>query len=193
MSVIVLASSSRYRAALLRRLGIEFATAAPEIDEAARPEEDAGDLVIRLAATKARAVAGHHPAALVIGADQVAVHDARILGKPGTPDRARAQLASLSGHEVSFLTAVCLLNAATGNNQERVVETRVCFRRLTATEIAAYVEREQPLDCAGSFKSEGLGIVLFESVLGPDPTALIGLPLIALTAMLRNEGVGILD
>lgn len=189
MTEIVLASSSPYRAELLQRLGLEFSVSAPDVDESPLANEVAADLVARLARVKALAVADDHPSALIIGSDQVAVSGRQILGKPGTARRARAQLTSLSGRSVSFLTAVCLLNTKTRDDQVKVVETEVRFRELTRTEIAGYVEQDLPLDCAGAFKSEGLGIALLDAIYGPDPTALIGLPLIALGAMLRREGV----
>ena len=200
---LILASTSRYRAGLLERLGLPFETVAPGVDEAPRPGESPRDLVIRLSIDKA--VAGSAAAsmidepqgdkqtgALVIGSDQVAVLDDEVLGKPGTTDRAIAQLTSLSGKEVTFLTGLCLFNSALDTHQTRLVETPVCFRVLTQDEITDYVQREQPLDCAGAFKSEGLGIALFERIGGPDPNALIGLPLIELCGMLMAEGVSIL-
>jgi MAF protein len=196
VSTLVLASSSAYRAALLGRLGLEFQTASPDVDESTLPDESPRDLVARLAPAKARAVVLDYPDGLIIGSDQVAVlvmgDTATILGKPHTAARARAQLQALSGQRVTFLTSLCLLNAATDALQLDVVETPVTFRQLTSKEIARYVELEQPLDCAGAFKSEGLGIALFESLGGEDPNALIGLPLISLCAMLRAEGVPVL-
>ncbi len=196
MSTLVLASSSAYRAALLSRLGIEFQTATPDVDESPLPGEAASILVARLAEAKARGVAVNHPNALIIGSDQVAVHTmgntAAMLGKPHTAARARAQLLEVSGRQVQFLTSVCLLNAASNRLQLRVIETPVTFRKLSRKEIARYVELEQPLDCAGAFKSEGLGIALVEFVGGEDPNALIGLPLITLCTMLRVEGVSVL-
>lgn len=196
MTALVLASSSRYRAELLGRLGIEFTTARPDVDETPNSGEDAHALVGRLAEAKARAVAASHPDALIIGSDQVGVHKSGenevILGKPHTVERACEQLAALSGQCVRFLTSLCLLNAATSTSQLQVIVTPVTFRTLTSTEIERYVALEQPLDCAGAFKSEGLGIALFESIGGDDPNALIGLPLIALCAMLRAEGFSVL-
>ncbi|MEZ5550181.1 MAG: nucleoside triphosphate pyrophosphatase [Pseudomonadales bacterium] len=190
---LVLASTSPYRAALLARLGLPFTTAAPAVDEQALPGERAVDLVARLAVAKACAVAERVTAAsLVIGSDQVALLDNTILGKPGTEAKARAQLARLSGREVRFLTGLCLLNTATGARQVEVVETPVHFRVLSHNQISDYVRREMPLDCAGAFKSEGLGIALFERIGGDDPNALIGLPLIVLCSMLRDQGVAVL-
>jgi len=192
MTPLILASTSRYRAELLGKLGLEFSARAPDVDETPGPGEPAEALVLRLAEAKARAVAASAPQALVIGSDQVAVCRGRTLGKPGTEARARAQLAELAGQQVLFLTGLCLLDSATGVLQSAIDTTRVTFRPLTAGEIEAYVAREQPLDCAGSFKSEGLGIALFEAIEGKDPNALIGLPLIDLCRMLRNAGVSVL-
>lgn len=192
MRALILASTSRYRAELLRKLGLEFTARAPGVDETPQPGEPPEQLVRRLSEAKARAVAAGAGAALVIGSDQIAVCDGRTLGKPGTPERAQEQLAALSGREVVFLTGLCLLDTATDTAQTAVDTTRVRFRSLTAAEIADYVAREQPLDCAGSFKSEGLGIALFEAIQGEDPNALIGLPLIELCRMLRAAGVRVL-
>ncbi len=188
----MLASSSSYRAALLARLGVPFVTDAPDLDETRLPDEDPPALVCRLAAAKARVVAARHPGALVIGSDQVAVCGSDVLGKPGSIERAREQLARLSGRSVTFLTGLCLFDADGGKHQTTVEHNRVQFRELTADEIARYVERERPLDCAGAFKSEGLGIALFESIDGPDPNALVGLPLIALCRLLRQAGINVL-
>ena len=192
MTELILASTSRYRAELLRKLGLSFQTRAPGVDEARLAGESPTALVTRLAQAKARAVAPGAGAALIIGSDQVAVCGDRILGKPGTELAARAQLAALSGREVEFLTSLCLLDTRTDQLQVTVVTTLVQFRNLSDAQIANYVRREQPLDCAGSFKSEGLGIALFEAIEGPDPNALIGLPLIELCRMLRNAGVDVL-
>lgn len=191
--VLVLASTSPYRAELLTRLGLPFTAIAPAVDEQVLPGESATDLVARLAIAKAQAVA-HRVAspALVIGSDQVALCAGAILGKPGTRANAEAQLAQLSGREVLFLTGLCLLNTATSTSQVEVVETPVRFRALSSPQIRDYVRREMPLDCAGAFKSEGLGIALFESIGGDDPNALIGLPLIALCSMLLDQGVAVL-
>lgn len=189
MRELILASSSRYRAELLARLGLPFRARSPDVDERARPAEDPEALVRRLAQAKAAAVAAQHPDALVIGSDQVAVCDGEVLGKPGDVERAIAQLGRLSGRTVSFLTSLCLHDAAAGTAQLAVVPTAVVFRRLSSAEIESYVARERPLDCAGAFKSEGLGIALFERLDGPDPSALIGLPLIELCGMLRRAGL----
>ena len=186
---ILLASSSRYRRALLERLGFPFECASPDIDETPKPTESPADLVRRLAAEKAAALASEFPAHLIIGSDQVACCGNQILGKPGTTTRAREQLGLLSGQRVEFLTGVALLNGRTGRLQVDLDTTTVSFRDLSAAEIDAYVAREQPLDCAGSFKSEGLGVTLFHAIDNRDPSALIGLPLIMLCEMLRTEAV----
>ncbi|MFM7120183.1 MAG: Maf family protein [Gammaproteobacteria bacterium] len=189
---LILASTSRYRALLLQRLGLPFSTEAPGTDETQTPGEAPADLVRRLAESKARAVARHHPEALVIGSDQVAACGALTLGKPGTAENAEAQLATLSGQTVTFYTGLCLVNSASGLCDIGLDTTRVVFRTLHADEIRAYVRREQPLDCAGAFKSEGLGIALFERIESQDPSGLIGLPLIMLCAQLRRAGVTII-
>ena len=190
---LVLASTSRYRHELLARIAPRIRQIAPELDETPLPQESPHDLAQRLALNKARAVARQCPGALVIGSDQVAALGAMILGKPGTVENARQQLAACSGHEVVFNTAICLIDARSEPARSTIAldTTRVVFRTLTATEIARYVERESPLDCAGSFKAEGLGIALFERIDSQDPTALIGLPLIALCRLLREAGVAI--
>jgi len=191
---LVLASTSRYRRELLTRLTANFRAVAPQVDEAALPGEPPATLAQRLAAAKARDVAQRMPGALVIGSDQVADLDGRILGKPGAPDSARAQLAASSGREVVFHTAVCLVDAreTPARAFAAIDATRVSFRELAPDEIARYVAREQPLDCAGSFKVEGLGIALFERIESVDPTALIGLPLMALCRLLRAAGIVLL-
>lgn len=186
---LILASTSAFRRSLLARLGIPFTTVAPHADETRRPQEQAPDLVLRLAQSKARAVAISHPRALIIGSDQVACIDELVLGKPGEPERAVAQLTLASGREVVFFTGLCLLNAVTGRIQTHCEPFRVLFRNLTQDQIRGYVAREQPFDCAGSFKSEGLGIALFERLEGDDPNALVGLPLIRLVSMLESEGL----
>jgi septum formation protein len=192
MPPLILASTSRYRAELLGKLGLAFTAQAPGVDEARLPGEPPERLVLRLAEAKARAVATSNEVGLVIGSDQAAVCGDEILGKPGTASRAREQLARLAGRDVEFLTSLCLLDAQSGRVQTALARTRVRFRTLTPGEIANYVARDQPLDCAGSFKSEGLGIALFESIEGPDPNALVGLPLIELCRMLRAVGVDVL-
>ena len=189
---LILASTSPYRRELLQRLGIDFECIAPDADEASLPGEAPRQLVERLAVAKAAAVADAHPDALIIGSDQMAVCGDLVLGKPGDHARAQAQLASLSGQRVSFLTGLCVLNSTTGHRQVEVIPFHVHFRRLDAAMIDHYLRREQPYDCAGSFKSEGLGIALFERLEGDDPTALIGLPLIRLTRMLEAEGMRVI-
>lgn len=186
---LVLASTSAYRRMLLERFGLPFDTARPEVDEAPLPGEAPPLTAERLAEAKARAVVARHPDALVIGSDQVAHLGAEVFGKPGTVDRAVAQLRRMSGQTVVFHTALAVLNTRSGQLQRAAVPTLVRFRTMTEAEIVRYVEKERPLDCAGSAKSEGLGITLLEALSGDDPTALIGLPLIALARMLRAEGI----
>ncbi len=188
---LVLGSSSPFRQDLLQRLGLEFDTASPDIDEIRREGENAEDLVRRLAESKARAVAARYPQALIIGSDQVAVLNGRVLGKPGSRERAIEQLRAASGQTVNFLTGLCLHNSATGKTQIEVVPYNVTFRPLDDERIGRYVDAEQPFNCAGSFKSEGLGIALFARMEGSDPTSLIGLPLISLVGMLAQEGVNL--
>ena len=190
---LVLASTSRYRRMLLERLGIPFVAVAPALDEAPLAGETPAATAYRLAEAKARSVAPAHPDALIIGSDQVADCGGRHVGKPGNHERAMAQLAELSGKTVVFHTGLALLDAATGQCQTALVDVRSTFRFLTATDIEAYLRRERPYDCAGSVRSEALGIALFESIESDDPTALIGLPLIRLTSMLRAAGVSVLS
>ena len=189
---LILASSSRYRRALLERLGLTFEVAVPGVDESRLPGEAPVALVGRLAEQKARAVASQFDDALIIGSDQLAVLGDDVLGKPGNFDTNVATLSRLSGRAVQFLIGLCLLNSGLGRCQCDVVEFNVVFRELSTRQIEAYVQREQPYECAGGFRSEGLGIALFESMSG-DPTALIGLPLIRLVQMLRVEGIDVLD
>ena len=186
---LVLASTSPYRRELLARLGLPFVQDNPGIDEDRLPGEAPASMAQRLARAKAQAVAVRHPGAVVIGSDQLAACDADVLGKPGDSARACAQLERLSGRTVEFLTAVCVVDAGTAVERAALVRTQVRFRTLTRTEIETYVDRERPLDCAGSFKSEGLGIVLFDALTSEDPTALIGLPLIATARLLRELGM----
>ena len=188
-STLILASTSRYRAGLLGRLGIPFATEAPGVDESPLPGEAAADRAARLARAKAEAVARRHPGAWVIGSDQVAVRDGEVLGKPLDAARCEAQLLASSGREVAFLTAACLARAGERRRPEHLDVTRVQFRRLTAAEVRRYVELERPFDCAGGFKCEGLGIALFDRIESGDPTALIGLPLIWVAQALREAGL----
>lgn len=187
MPRLILASTSIYRRELLERLRLPFETARPEVDENPRPGESPIALAERLAIAKAGAVAEREPAAFVIGSDQVAELDGRPLGKPGTRDGALAQLGAMSGRAVHFRTAVCVRH---GEHAPRLAidTTTVRFRSLSFAEIERYVDAEQPLDCAGSFKSEGLGITLFDAIETIDPTALIGLPLIATARLLREAG-----
>ncbi|GAB2548709.1 Maf family protein [Rhodanobacter koreensis] len=186
---LVLGSTSRYRAELMRRLTADFEQRAPGTDETALVGETPAARALRLAIAKAEAAASGLHDALVIGSDQVAELDGRILDKPGTAERAHAQLTASSGREVHFHTALCLLDTRDGRRHTHVDHTRVCFRELNPAEITRYIEHEQPLDCAGSFKCESLGISLFESIDNRDPSALIGLPLIALARLLREAGV----
>jgi len=186
---LVLGSTSPFRRELLQRLGTPFDTAAPEVDETHLPDESPEELVKRLSVAKAQAVASQFSDALIIGSDQVAVLDNDILGKPGNHDRAVEQLRRASGRSVRFLTGLCLYNSKTNLYQLDVVPFEVVFRKLTEAQIDSYLRREQPYNCAGSFKSEALGITLFESMRGDDPTALIGLPLIRLTSMLTEAGL----
>ncbi len=188
---IVLASTSPYRRDLLARLRLRFEVRAPAVDEAALPGEAARETALRLAQAKARSVAPGCPAALIIGCDQVAVLDGASLGKPGNHANAVAQLKAMRGRNVLFHTALALFNARTGALQTAEVPTTVRFRQYGDAEIERYLEAERPYDCAGSARIEGLGIVLVESVHSSDPTALIGLPLMQLAAMLRNEGVAV--
>lgn len=185
---LILASSSRHRRALLTRLGLEFTCEAPDVDESPRAGESPAMLAERLALTKAGAVAARHAGALVIGSDQVAALGDQALGKPGDPTRACAQLAACSGREVLFHTAVCL-SLPDGQAEQHRDITRVVFRALSSAEIERYVAVEQPLDSAGAFRCEGLGISLFEQIESRDPTALIGLPLIWLSRVLRQQGI----
>jgi septum formation protein len=191
MRRLVLGSTSRYRAELLERLTPAFEQRAPGTDETLQPGETPAEGALRLAVAKARSVGEGLPDVLVIGSDQIAELDGRALGKPGSLEGARAQLASCAGREVRFHTALCLLDTHNGHQRTHVDLTRVLFRSLTEAEIARYVEREQPIDCAGSFKCEGLGIALFEHIDSSDPTALIGLPLIALARLLREAGLAV--
>ncbi len=189
---LVLASTSPYRQELLRRLGLPFEVCNPQADETPNPDEAPEALALRLSEAKARAVLEKHPDALIIGSDQVATVDGKIYGKPGSHERAREQLRALSGKTINFYTGLCLLNARSGEAETRGVPTLVTFRDLTDTEIENYLQREPAYNCAGSAKSEGLGIALLQSMKGEDPNALVGLPLIALCDMLRHQGVSIL-
>lgn len=189
---LILASTSPYRRQLLERLGVTFSTVSPQVEESRLDGEPAEDLVRRLAEAKARSVATSRPEALVIGSDQVAVIEDRILGKPGSRERAVEQLSASAGKRVEFLTGLCVADGTSGRIQVDVVPYSIVFRPLTRAQIDAYVEREEPYNAAGSFKSEGLGIALFERMSGDDPTALVGLPLIRLVSMLKAAGMDIL-
>lgn len=186
---LILASTSLFRRELLSRLQIPFETVSPETDETALPNEPPPVTAERLAVAKAQAVAARFPDALIIGSDQVAYWGEQTYGKPETRQNAIDQLHSMRGKEIIFHTGLCLLNAATGRAQVRGVKTEVRFRELSDDEIERYLDREDALNCAGSAKSEGLGIALLEYLRGDDPNALVGLPLIALCDMLRAEGV----
>ena len=186
---LILASSSAYRRELLGRLRLPFEAIAPDIDETPRPGETPDATALRLAVEKARAIAATHPDALVIGSDQVATLDGEQIGKPGDHARALAQLQKMRGREVVFHTALCLWDARTGTHQLDNVQTFVTFRNLPDDELDAYLRIEQPYDCAGSAKNEALGIAILERIDSLDPTALTGLPLIALSSMLRRAGV----
>lgn len=190
---LILASTSRYRATLVNRLGLPFGVEAPGVDEAGQAGESPADRALRLARAKAAAVALRFPDAWVIGSDQVAECRGRIHDKPGDERRCREQLQASSGQAVLFHTAVVLRREAPLATSEHIDRTTVRFRELDAAEIAAYVERDRPFDCAGGFRVEGLGITLFTSVESRDPTALIGLPLIWLAAALRSAGFGLTE
>jgi septum formation protein len=192
MPTLILASSSPFRRELLMRLRIPFESISPAIDETSAPGEPPTDLVQRLAIAKARVVAGHHPNALIIGSDQIAVYDGTIVSKPADHAEAVKQLRAASGRKVMLYTGLALLNAQTGNLQTEVVPFGITFRKLTDAQIENYLRKEEPYNCAGSVKSEGLGIALLERFEGDDPTALIGLPLIRLVRMLENEGVRVI-
>ena len=187
--LLVLASTSVYRSELLQRLQLPFETAAPEVDETPLPGESARATSLRLAQEKARTVAAAYPVALIIGSDQVALLDGQQIGKPLTHDNAFRQLRAMRGKTTIFYTALALLNSKTGRMQTEVAENHVTLRDLSDAEIEGYLLKEQPYHCAGSAKSEGLGIALISRITGDDPNALVGLPLILLTEMLRRENV----
>ena len=190
---LLLASASRYRRALLERLGVPFKQIAPDIDETIRPDETPAEAVLRLARSKAQAVLAEHPDAIVIASDQVALRGEEILGKPGNAEQAIRQLSLSAGRQVEFLTGVCVIRGDRPNDPEKHMDiTRVVFRPLAPEEIRDYVERDAPFDCAGSFRAEGLGIALFERIDSQDPTGLIGLPLIWLAQALRRLGLPVL-
>lgn len=186
---LVLASSSPFRRELLARLGLTFTVANPAVEESSLPDETPEATALRLSEAKARAVASQFPDALIIGSDQLACLDDQIFGKPGTHEKAVQQLQAVRGRSVVFFTGLCLFNAKTGQAHLRLVPTHVTFRNLTDDEIENYLRKETPYNCAGSAKSEGLGIALIAKMEGEDPNALIGLPLIALCDLLRNENI----
>ncbi len=185
---LILASTSRYRRTLLERLSLPFEAVAPQVDETREPDEPPADMVLRLATAKATEVASRFPEALVIGSDQCAALGTDVLGKPGSHEKARVQLGRLSGQRVTFHTGLCLIDSAGGREWCDVVPFTVHMRDLEPDEIERYLRADRPYDCAGSFKSEGLGISLFRSMEGEDPTALVGLPLIRLCTRLREAG-----
>jgi 7-methyl-GTP pyrophosphatase len=189
---LILASTSTFRRTLLERLQIPFEVAAPHVDESPLPNEEAPRTALRLAQLKARSVVPRFPDALIIGSDQVAVLDGIQLGKPGDRENARRQLRAMRGRTVVFHTAIALLNGASGRSHTGIVPCAVTFRELSDDQIERYLDREQPYHCAGSAKSEGLGIALIRKIEGEDPNALIGLPLIALVDMLAAEGLRVL-
>lgn len=189
---LILGSTSRYRRELLSRLGMPFDAVPPDVDETPQPGEKPADLALRLAIAKARDVARRHPQAVVIGSDQVADLAGEPLGKPGNHERAVAQLRRMRGQTVVFQTALAVVCASTGFEQSDIAAVSVVFRDLSDDEIEHYLRREQPYDCAGSAKSEGLGIALLERIDNDDPTALVGLPLIRACRMIRAAGVNVL-
>ena len=186
---VILASTSPYRRELLRRLCLPFDCEPPGCDERPLPGEAADALALRLARAKAGAVAARHPGCIVIGSDQVAVRGEEVLGKPGTVERCVEQLARSSGREVEFLTAVHVVDGRHGRSESHLDRTRVVFRALDDAEVSRYVAADRPLDCAGGFKAESLGIALFERIESVDPTALTGLPLAWLSGALRRAGI----
>ncbi|MFT6926033.1 MAG: MAF protein [Psychromonas sp.] len=189
---LILASTSPFRKQLLEKLHLVFTTAKPDVDETALPEETAIELVERLAIAKAQAIAPQFADALIIGSDQVCVNQGKILGKPGNAANAFEQLKAASGQRITFYTGLALLNTRTATVQSLVEPYTVQFRELSEQMINRYIETEQPFNCAGSFKSEGYGIALFESLEGKDPNSLIGLPLISLIKMLEKENFPVL-
>ncbi|HHJ34155.1 MAG TPA: septum formation inhibitor Maf [Gammaproteobacteria bacterium] len=189
---LILGSTSPFRNTLLQRLHIDFECDAPDIDETPLQGETVEDMVVRLAIAKARAISDLHRDALIIGSDQSAELEGKKLGKPGNFENAFKQLSQASGKKIIFQTGLCLLNTTTGNIQSSCVPYTVVFKKLTPTMIENYLHKEEPYNCAGSFRSEGLGVALFERFEGSDPNALIGLPLIELVNFLDNEGVSIL-
>ena len=189
---LILASSSKYRRELLHKLQIPFNSVSPKVDETPLPDEKPHQTALRLAQEKAKKISKKYPHALVISCDQVATLDGQQIGKPLNHQNATKQLQLLRGREVTFHSALCLYNASTGNMQAEVVPYLVRFRELSNEQIEKYLNKEQPYHCAGSAKSEGLGIALIDRMIGEDPNALIGLPLIKLVTMLQNEGVEVI-
>ncbi|HEY1773455.1 MAG TPA: Maf family nucleotide pyrophosphatase [Gammaproteobacteria bacterium] len=189
MPALILASTSHHRRLLMERLAVPFTAVAPGVDETRSIRESVEALVKRLSRAKAEAVAAHHPGALIIGSDQAAEREGEILGKPGDHVTATAQLKAASGKYMKFHTGLCVIDTRDGRVQEYTDVTRVAFRKLTDAEIERYLQAEKPYDSAGSFKSEGLGITLFEGIESNDPSALVGLPLIMLCKFLRNAGM----
>ncbi|MES2579597.1 MAG: Maf family nucleotide pyrophosphatase [Pseudomonadota bacterium] len=190
--ILILASSSIFRRELLQKLQLPFSCISPNVDETILENEKPHETALRLAQAKARKIGSEYPHALIIGCDQVATLDGEQLGKPLNHSNATNQLKMMRGREVTFHSALCLFNAATGNMQAEVVPYLVRFRQLTDAQIENYLAKEQPYHCAGSAKSEGLGVALIERMVGDDPNALIGLPLIKLITMLNNEGVSVI-
>lgn len=190
---IILASSSPYRKQQLQTLGLDFICASPDIDESRQPDENASAMALRLAREKAYAVSSQFPDALIIGCDQTVAFGTKILGKPGSFENAVAQLQLLRGQTVIFHSGIALLDNRNDSLQQLDIATRVRYRNLDDAQIHNYLQRDEPFNCAGSFKSEALGIAILESVKSDDPTALVGLPLIALTSMLAKAGLDILD
>jgi 7-methyl-GTP pyrophosphatase len=190
---LVLASTSPFRKALLERLHINFECDSPDIDETPLANEAVEEMVVRLAIAKAQAISARHPDSLIIGSDQSAVLNGKKLSKPGNFENAFKQLTRASGQKITFQTGLCLLNTSTSNTQSACIPYTVVFKKLTPTMIENYLHKEEPYNCAGSFKSEALGIALFERFEGSDPNALIGLPLIELVNFLGCEGFSILD
>lgn len=189
---IILASSSAYRRALLEKLALPFSWDNPDIDETALPDETVSALVERLACAKAQALAARYPQHLIIGSDQVAALNGRILGKPGNFENALTQLRACNGQRVEFFTGLCLLNSSDNTSECSVESFSVFFRQLSDAQLSNYLMKEQPFDCAGSFKAEGLGIALFERMEGDDPNTLIGLPLVRLVKLLEAVGVDVI-
>ena len=192
MARLVLGSSSPFRKALLEKLDLSFDCDSPDIDETPLKNEHPRDMVVRLAKEKANAIAERHPQAIIIASDQCATLDGQIIGKPGNHDAAVEQLTNASGRAVTFYTSLCVYNAGTNQYQETVEPFYVYFRELSETQIENYLKKEEPYNCAGSFKSEGLGISLFERLEGNDPNTLIGLPLIQLIKMLEKFHINVI-